>query len=445
MKDTKRKRVALGALLSCSLLFLGALPVVAEESTSALMEKIQTLEERISSIEEEKPSLFFKKGVVLQSLDQSAPFEMKINARMQFRYTQFSRNQKSGVFDDGTSYQIRDRSDFEIERGRLSFEGYALDPKLRYYINLDFDTDDNHDVKAHDFWFEYAYLPEHSIFAGKAFVPGSREWIDGSTSTHLIDRSMATSFFRPDRSLGVWAIGDLAEKWKYRAMVSNGFKTTDLESDEIDNDFTYALSLWGDLMGEYGKGRADLEQHQDLAVRVGTSFTYSPIQANPDAEPTGEADAVRMSNGKKLDSEGAYQDGLTITDYDLYLYAVDLSAKYQGFSINSEAYFRNITNIAGDMMVGDDSFTDKGAYVDVGYMIVPQTFEAVYRYSFINGDRSDSTENAFGVNYYVDGSHNNKLTLDASHLDQSPVSSSGPNYEVGQDGWMYRAQWQIAF
>src|SRR5690606_20262386 len=142
---------------------------------------------------------------------------------------------------------------------------------------------------------------------------------------------------------------------------------------------------WSDVIGDYGSGRADLEYHNELAVRVGSSFTYSPVSANADSEPVGEADAVRLSNGLRLDATGALAPGVTVSEYDIYLYAVDFSAKLLGFGLNSEAYYRDIQNLKGDGAIGIDSYADKGAYVDIGYFVIVKKLEPVLRYSFVDG------------------------------------------------------------
>lgn len=372
-------------------------------------------------------------------------FKLKINGRMQFRYTGFSKDNGTFRFDNGRTGSQRNINDFEIERGRLEFRGDVVNPKLHFYLNLDFDTDDNHDVKAHDFWFNYDFDKAFNLYAGKAFVPGSREWLDGSTTTHLVDRSLATSFFRPDRSIGLWAIGEPAESFHYRVMLANGFNTTDLEREDIDNNFTYSGSVWGDIVGDYGNGRADLEWHEDLAVRVGGSFTYSPVDTSGTGEPIGEADAIRLSDGTRLDAEGALAPGISVNEFDISLYALDLALKYQGVSINSEWYYRSIDDLRADAGGSFSEFSDTGMYIDVGYFLVPATLEAVARYSMIDGELSNAQEYAVGLNYFVDGTHLNKFTFDISQIDTSPVSSSGPNYFVGADGVLYRLQWQVGF
>ena len=120
---------------------------------------------------------------------------MKLNGRMQFRYIGFARSQQTWTDSAGTVLPIDNRSDFEIERGRLSFKGFILDPDLQYFINFDFDTDDRDQVIIHDFWVNRKFSDALNVFVGKAFVPGSREWLNGSTTTRLVDRTLACTFF----------------------------------------------------------------------------------------------------------------------------------------------------------------------------------------------------------------------------------------------------------
>ena len=417
-------------------------PVKKEKSRN--ITKVETQASAKSS-DAKSSNVDYKKGFILSSKKGDDFFSLKINGRLQARYVAFTRDDETFEFDNGTTGTQSNRSDFEIERARIEFSGNVGSPNLEFYINIDADTDDNHEAIFHDFWFNYNFAPEFNLYFGKAFVPGSREWLDGSTSAHLADRSLATSFFRPDRSIGIWSIGKIANAVNYRTMVSNGFITTDLSPSEVDNEFTYSTTFWGDIIGDYGKGRADLSYHEDVAVRLGASFTYSPVGDNIRGEPLDEAGAIRLSDGTRLDSLGALADGVTISEYDIFLYAIDLSAKYRGFSLNSEAYYREITSIQADGLVPETSYDDVGAYADIGYFLIPGSLEAVLRYSFIDGDIADSAEYAGGINYYINGTHKNKLTLDVAKLEDSPVSNSGPNFRVGDDGVMYRLQWQIAF
>src|SRR5690606_31747544 len=128
---------------------------------------------------------------------------------------------------------------------------------------------------AHDFWINYRFGDLLNLYAGKAFVPGSREWLEGSTMMQLVDRSLATTFFRPDRSVGIWGIGELFENVYYRAMIGNGFNASDLRFDQVDNHLAYSASVWWQGIGDFGRGYSDLEWHEELAVRLGNSLTFA--------------------------------------------------------------------------------------------------------------------------------------------------------------------------
>ena len=154
------------------------------------------------------------------------PFDLKINGRLQFRWAAFSRDRDTFTNRLGT-IGVPDRNDFEIERGRLEFKGNILDPRTKFYFNLDADTDDNHDVIFHDFWFDRVINDHLTIRLGKAKVPGSYEWLEASTSTRFADRSVSTTYFRADRSLGIWFLGETPNDTYYQIAVTNGFVTTD--------------------------------------------------------------------------------------------------------------------------------------------------------------------------------------------------------------------------
>ncbi len=419
---------------------LAARAAAQEPTVQDLLDRIAAQDKRIEALESSQSSaakgggveVGYKNGYFIRSTDPNSPFDLRINGRMQFRYVGFDP-------DSGgrTTATPADRSDFEIERGRLEFRGTFLDADTHFYINLDADTDDNHTVIFHDFWFNHRFSKSFDLHVGKAFFPGSRDWLEGSTRTHLADRSMATTFFRPDRSLGVWAIGEPIENVHYRVTVANGINTTDLKEGQVDNRFAYGASFWWEPLARYGKGYADLEQHEDLALRVGTSLTYADEENGQDSANR-EADSIRLSDGQRLADLGA-------DSFDVQMAAVDAAMKFQGLSVNGEAFFRELDDIApASSPALARSYYDWGYYVDAGYMIVPKAFEIVGRVSTVQGLR-DSWEYAGGFNWYVNGTHENKLTVDAAKLDGCPTSNSGPNYRLNDDGWLFRVQWQIAF
>jgi type II secretory pathway pseudopilin PulG len=446
------------AVLGAALLAPAVASAQEANQQEQLEQRIQSLEAALAEIrrEQDQPPVSgdsawevgYDKGFFIRGRNsQSNPFSLQINGRLQFRYTDVMPdsdsydNLASGVV--GIPIPVKSRNDFEMERARLSFAGTAFDPKLRYYINLDGDTDDAHTVIFHDYWFDYQFSKGFDLYAGKAFVPGSREWLGGSTSTHLIDRSMATSFFRPDRSLGIWAIGEPLDGLNYRAMLGNGFQTTDLEFDQINENLMGSASVWWEPGEGFGKGYADLKAEDSLRTRFGSSFTHSAEDARSGLIPTAESNFLRLDDGSRLTVLG-------VDKFDVSLLSVDAAMKLAGFSLHGEGYYRWVDNIeyfndTPTTEFDDSSNTAYGGYVGAGYMLMPSKLDVQLRYSAVHGDLKDSAEYAGGFNYYIDGTHGNKISLDLTHLDGSPTSSSGPNYTIGQDGWMVRLQLQLSF
>jgi hypothetical protein len=375
----------------------------------------------------------------------ATPFELKVNGRIQFRHTAFDR-QAATFFDraSGMFVPIEERNDFEIERGRIAFGGFVHDPNLQFYLQIDLDTDDNHRAVAQDFWFNYEFSEAFNLYAGKAFIPGSRAWLDGALKMQFGDRSMATTFFRPDRTVGIWAIGNLTEDWMYRVMLGNGFQTADIAPAGVDDRFMVAGSTWWEPLADFGSGYSDIEHHEALAVRIGTSFAHASQEDKVTGTIPAEENFARLSDGVRLVAPGALAPGVTVNHFDIYLVSADLAAKYRGFSFNAEFYARWLDNFAATGPLPFSELYTDGFYFDTGYMICPETLELAGRISAVDGLFGDAWEYAGGVNIFFNG-HNNKLTFDVTYLDGSPVTNTGANYRRGDRGVMFRSAWQVAF
>ncbi len=381
----------------------------------------------------------YDKGFVIRPFDaKETPFELKINGRMQFRY--------SGFHSDVAGQD--DRSNFEVERGRLEFRGFMQNPSLKYYINMDADTDDNHTVKFHDYWVNYKFNDAFTIYAGKGKVPASYTWYESSSTFRFADRDVATTFFRADRTVGVWAKGDLGEdkQFHYHMLVGNGLRSTDLEDEDVDELFVYSLMTWWNALGDVGKGFSDLKGHQNPAVRIGRTFSFANQNESAAGTALPEARWVRLGNGTRLTAPGALAPGVSVVGFDYYLYSLFLVAKYDGWSANVEFYYRGINNFDTTGGPSPDSDLEAHGFVaEVGRMIIAKRVELIARISGIDTSFGDTWEYTAGVNWFINGTHKNKLTFDVSVLDDLPAGSSSPNLEVGQDGLLFRAQYQVAF
>jgi hypothetical protein len=376
------------------------------------------------------------------------PFSLRVNGRVQFRHTGFIRNIDSWTDSAGVTRSVTPRNDFEIERLRFILRGNFIDPRLGYFLQLDGDTDENHRVDVLDFWINYEFSKALVLHAGKAFVPGSRDWLHGDSRFRFSDRSMATEFFRPDRDVGIWALGDLGQNLHYRMMVGNAFRAADVRPDQLDDRFAYGGSVWWDPLGDYGAAPmySDLDWSESLVVRVGTSASFARERGVGQAGlPLAEENFARLSDGTRLTAPGALAPGVTVNEFDVLLYALDFAGKCRGFSWNGEYFFRWISSLEGTGPLPLTGFFDHGFYGEIGYFIVPERWELIGRTSQIYGAYGTAFEYAGGVNWFINGTNNWRLTFDVSRVIGTPIDASGANYRAGDDGVMFRTQLQAAF
>jgi hypothetical protein len=119
--------------------------------------------------------------------------------------------------------------------------------------------------------------------------------------------------------------------------------------------------------------------------------------------------------------------------YDFQTYEVDFIAKYQGWSLQAEGYYRH------QRVRNDDSGTIPfdpataatlgppvelgqayGWYVQLGKYVIPRKLELALRYGFMDPSTKQTHDllKEFGValNYSFDGTYNNRLVLDYSNI-----------------------------
>lgn len=384
----------------------------------------------------------YKNGFVILPDDMnSAPFSMKINNQNTCRYTGFSRDEDTWTDSAGNVLPIFNSSAFNIPRGRLIFSGNALLPNLSYLLNIDYNTVSNNPIGFRAYAWSYRFGRGLEVSIGQNKVPGSREWLASSfDSQEGPDRSMATTFFRPSLSQGVWFTGEPLEGLYYHAMVSNGFNTLNLRPNQFDNRMCFSDSVWWEPRGEFGRGYSDLEDHQHMVVRMGGSFTYA-IEAGSQSSDYPENSAVRLSDGTLLTQQGALAPGVTLQSFDLSLAAIDVAIKHRGFSLAAEMYFQELSSLQGNGPLPISSTHAHGGFLQGGCFIVPQTVELYARTSYVSGDFGSGTEIAGGLNWFIiPGKSNLRYTFDAASLDSSPADQGRTGFVAGQTGLLIRTQ-----
>lgn len=385
-------------------------------------------------------------GWVLRPYDvESSPYELQINLHNQFRYTGFAPSEPTFTNSAGVTVPIEDRNDFDINRGRLVFSGYAFDPKLRFYANIDYNTVSENQIQLLMSWATFAFSDAFNVHAGLGKVPGTWEWLETSRYTLGADRTMATTFFRPSMTAGIWADGELGEGVFYRGLIGNGFNTFSLQAGELDSNLAYSGMLWWEPLGSFGPGFSDLEYHETPVVRVGNAMTYTHNDRGATGDPGPEQTVIRLSDGTQLVAPGAIAPGVTVNEFDIALYAVHFGVKYRGICVTSEYFLRWLSSLRGNGPLPIDSLFDHGYFVQGGFFVVPQRLELFTTGSYVTGDYGSGSQIGGGANWYLKGHRGSRFTLDVGYLDHSPAEQDRTGYVAGASGTLVRIQYWSFF
>lgn len=390
----------------------------------------------------------YDRGFFIQAAEPSdMPFRLRVNFQNQFRYTGFAAAEESWTDSAGDVLPIADRNDFEIVRGRLIFSGNAIDPDLNYYLNLDYGSllDDRVTILLGSV--SYRLSDALELYCGKGKVPGSREWLLSSMYSHSPDRSMATTFFRPSITTGVWARGEPTETLRYHVLLGNGFNTVATGFRDLDTNFVYSGNLAWEPWGSFGSLYSDLENRDSPAVRLGGSLTTSRQSGTAANSEESEQTTIRLSDGTEINRLGALAPGVVVSDYSLMLANYDIGWKYRGLSISGEYYWRWLTDITGNGPIpgANRDFFDHGFYAQAGKFVVPGRVELLGRTSQIFGEFGDSAEYAVGFNCFPRQNENWRIGFDVTQLVRSSAQQVRTGYEAGASGVMFRMQIQTMF
>lgn len=436
-----------------------------EEAHSSLIEENQRLSWQLEELKGNSPARLseaeampsaavfrwhdvrYANGILISTFDsEQFPFELKFNNQAQLRYAGFARGVESWTDSSGTNLPVSNRSAFELVRGRAIFSGHAFSPQLGYNLSIDYTTVSDSQINFWNYWLSYEFSRSLTVFIGQAAVPGSREWLTPFVYTLGPDYSLATTFFRPSLSQGIWISGEPVEGVHYRAMLSNGFNTLGASQRQLDSRMTLAGSVYGEPLGEFGPGFSDFEWHDNPAIRCGASFTISPNEGQQGSPDLPENVDIRLTDGTLLTQQGALAPGVTVNKYTVALGAIDFGWKYRGLSLSGELYLRELFGLQGDGALSRTSLFDYGGYAQLGFFLIPQKFEVYARTSQINGAFGSGSEYAGGLNgYWLPGRDNLRWTLDAAWVIQSPADQVRTDYRAGDTGLLIRAQVQFYF
>lgn len=420
-----------------------------DANLQSLQHEVWSLQSRLQQLESTHAAendlsthaVVYDDGWMLAPRDINAtPYQMRIGLHNQFRYTNFSADESLFVDAAGNVSDVRERSDFDINRGRLVFDGFAFHKDLGYYVNIDYNTVSSIPIQLLMSWISFECSEALTIYMGLGKLPGTWEWEQSSRFPLGVERTLATTYFRPSISAGIWATGSFFDSLHYRAMVADGFNTVSLRAAELDTNFAYSTLWWWEPLEEFGVGFSDLEDHQHPAIRVGHGLTQNTNDDTFLDSPGPEQTVIRLSDGSLLVTPDVLVAGETVGAFDQWLYTVHAGMKFRGWCLSGEGFFRwlrNIQSIDGDNL---GSIFDSGYFAQLSKFVVPNRLEAYGRTSYVLGDFGDGRETACGINWYLFGARSARATLEIAELRDSPADQSRTAFVAGGSGTIVQAQ-----
>lgn len=425
---------------------------VEQKVKEALSDKLDThidskVEQKISAqvakaIEEELPVKASRgsKGFRLESRDGN--WQTNLGFRAQMRYTDNTTGDLR-KFSDFTTRQSQNT--FENRRLRMKIGGHGFQPWVKYYFELDMqptrDSDDgsaNASTRVIDYRITLDKYKQAALSLGQWKVDYNRERVDSSGRQQFVERSIANRIFTIDRQVGAQVRGHLFEgtgaDMRYWAGVFTG-EGRGVRND--DTDFMYMGRLQWNFLG------------RDLAFKqTDVEYTEKPTASFSLSTASNTGRCTRWSssgcgNLDGFDSAANAQDG----QYSVDQLQQGFAFKWKGLSIQEELHWKdvvdNVNNTESDL---------RGGYVQAGYFFnelfpsVPKNLELAARFAFVDEPNVDNIqlqnsreELTIGANWFIAG-HNNKITLDYSHL---TLEDSLVNQKV--DDNRFRVQWDVSF
>ena len=375
------------------------------------------------------------------------PFALALSGYMQLRWFEFARSATQWTTATGELRPINNINTFNLNRYLINFAGHVVDERLLYNFAL-FGTSDLGStfgivpIGTAGWKFSEAV----TVAAGVTPVPGTREWLDPSPWTLGVDRSMANTFFRPGFSPGVLATGTIAERTvHYQAGIWNAIDGGTAGVLRRGTSMAFAGNTWWEPWAPFGIGMGDMEHHEDLAIRLGTSGVYAPTYSRiiPDLNP--ENTIVRLSDGTPLATTGVLGAGTKVDSFLYNLATVDAGLKYQGWAVNFEYYFRLLDSFKGTGPFDRSSIFDQGGMAYLSWCFVPRTYEVYARSSVVTGPFGTGQEYGGGLNAYIRRSRQARLTLEALHMNRNPANNILYPYRAGYTGTAIQTQLIVAF
>ena len=415
-------------------------------------------------------------------------FFLKLRLLTQVRYTHSSYNSLWGTVGDSRNPEIlggqveyrairkqSDSNQFTVPRARLQFLGYAFDPDFRYNFSVALDqTSWNQEGSSGRAALQDAYVSSWHIPWATVQVGQQRVWFNRSnissiaTSTFADNMIVQNAFAANQQNSRDIGISILSDEDQYRfnyafgiwggvgpnlaregtsvsqrvlppsgspgAASSGTTRTYNYDTRILSGEMLYTARLLYKISGNPGYGQGDILNSRTPQAAIAFGYAYNPGQNYLSAIRSDIVDRAYRQPITKAYNGRLLAGGI----YDFQTYETDFIAKYHGWSLQSEGYFRHqrvrskdsgttpfdLATIPAAQFLGPpvDLGQAWGWYAQVGKYIIPRKLEVAVRYGVMDPStkQKDDLLKEFGVavNYSFDGTYNNRLVIDFSNITQ---------------------------
>jgi hypothetical protein len=387
----------------------------------------------------------YKNGFILvDPIDPvRTPYRLRLKHVSQFKYSNTLATNDTYTDHLGREKPVQRRNDIQLTRDVFYFQGFVFDQNLDFNI-LIYTSSATLSATAAGY-VGYVFGEGFKLRAGFFSLPSLRSMTGTYPFFPGTDRTMANNYMRPGFTQGVWAEGKLPGDVSYIAMLGNSLNTLDIAAVEIDKSFAGSVSVWYDL-NDFNFFWNDYEQHQDVALRLGTAFTYAREDRLSDlSEASPENNATFISDGNLLFATGSLAPDVTVQLASFYLSAVDVGVKYRGFAFNAELYNRWLNKFKADGPLPIDSMHDWGFEASLSYFVLARRLETYARTSFVKGPFGTGKEAAPGFRCYPFSTRNVWIDGEVIWIKDSPFGSVLYIYSAGATGILVPVQFLVRF
>mgnify|MGYP005840536473 CR=1 FL=1 len=295
----------------------------------------------------------------------------------------------------GNSFVV-DAFDARVRRLRLRFDGFVINPRFQYYIQLSFSRADQDLERGEiaqtlrDAVLYYEFSDDFYLGFGQSKLPGNRQRVVSSGNLQFVDRSIANGVFTLDRDFGFF--GYYKNRFANQIIHLKTALTVGEGRNALptNNGLGYTARIewlpFGVFAGSGDYVEGDLEMEQKPKISVGFTWSY---------------------NSKATRTGGQIGEEL-YSPVDFSVWIIDYLLKYRGLAFSGEIISRKSEMPTTLSPVGDVRFV----YTGIGFnqqisKYYENQWEWALRYSFVKPDEKVSSiarniqELVLGVNKYI--------------------------------------------